>query len=86
MSNSEESAPKRSMAYVLLNISPGEENEVMSQLRNIPNVTETYQVYGVYDGVAKVEAESVAKIKYVVDTARQNIKGLKNTLTMMIVE
>ncbi|MFP3229376.1 MAG: Lrp/AsnC ligand binding domain-containing protein, partial [Nitrososphaeria archaeon] len=46
-------------AFVLINTDTGTEEEVLRELRRIPNVTEAYVIYGVYDLVAKVEADSV---------------------------
>ncbi len=39
-------------AFVLINAEIGSEDEVLKQLKSLPNVKESYVVYGVYDIVA----------------------------------
>jgi len=46
--------------------SKGAEEEVLKELRKVINVKEAYVVYGVYDIVARVEAETMDKLKEVV--------------------
>jgi DNA-binding Lrp family transcriptional regulator len=46
--------------------SKGAEEEVLKELRKVMNVKEAYVVYGVYDIVARVEAETMDKLKEVV--------------------
>jgi len=53
-------------AFVLINTEIGSEEEILEELKKIPNVKEAYVVYGVYDVVAKVEAESMDKLKEVI--------------------
>lgn len=53
-------------AFVLINTEIGSEEEILNELKKIPNVKEAYVVYGVYDVVAKVEAESMDKLKEVI--------------------
>ncbi len=45
-------------AFVFINVEPGSETEVLERLRKVPEVKESYFVYGVYDIVAKVETDS----------------------------
>ncbi len=53
-------------AFVLINTEIGSEEEILKELKKIPNVKEAYVVYGVYDVVAKVEAESMDKLKEII--------------------
>jgi len=53
-------------AFVLINTEIGSEEEILKELNKIPNVKEAYIVYGVYDIVAKVEAENMDKLKEVI--------------------
>lgn len=73
-------------AYVLINTEIGFEDEVLRQLKKTTHVTEAYVVYGVYDVVAKVEADTMDKLK---DTITSNIRRfdkVRSTLTMIMVE
>jgi len=73
-------------AYVLINTEIGFEDEVLRQLKKTTQITEAYVVYGVYDVVAKVEADTMDKLK---DTITSNIRRfdkVQSTLTMIMVE
>jgi len=50
-------------AFVLINTEIGSEEEVATELRKLENVKEAYVVYGVYDIVARVEAETMDRLK-----------------------
>lgn len=53
-------------AFVLINTEIGAEEEILNELSKVPNVKEAYVVYGLYDIVAKVEAETMNKLKEVI--------------------
>jgi DNA-binding Lrp family transcriptional regulator len=74
------------LAFVLINAEIGSEDEVKKALDKIPNVTEAYVVYGVYDIVAKVEAESMTKLKEVVTWKIRRLDKVGSTLTMIVME
>ncbi len=73
------------MAYVLINTELGKETELMKELKSIEGVKEVYFVYGVYDIIVKVEAESVEKLKEVVINKIRRIDKVRSTLTMMVI-
>lgn len=73
-------------AFVLINAEIGAEAEVLQELRKIKNVKEAYVVYGVYDIVAKVEAESLDKLKEIVTGTIRRSDRVRSTLTMIVVE
>jgi len=73
-------------AIVLINTDIGAEEEVLNQLIAIGGVKEAYIVYGVYDIVAKVEAETTEKLKEIVTSKIRKIPKVRSTLTMIIVE
>ena len=72
-------------AYVLINTKIGFEDDVLRELKRTPNITEAYVVYGVYDVVAKVEAESMDKLKEIVTWKIRRLEKIRSTLTMIIV-
>ena len=74
------------VAFVLINAEIGSEDEVVKELRKIANVKESYVVYGVYDIVAKVEAESMDKLKEIVTWKIRRLDRVRSTLTMIVVE
>jgi DNA-binding Lrp family transcriptional regulator len=74
------------MAFVLINAEIGAEEDVLNELRKIKSVKEAYIVYGVYDIVAKVEAESMDKLKDMVSWNIRRLDKVRSTLTMIAVE
>ncbi|HYW00641.1 MAG TPA: Lrp/AsnC ligand binding domain-containing protein [Candidatus Acidoferrum sp.] len=74
------------LAFVLINAEIGSEDEVVMELRKIGNVKESYVVYGVYDIVAKVEADSMDKLKEIVTWKIRRLDRVRSTLTMIVVE
>jgi DNA-binding Lrp family transcriptional regulator len=73
-------------AFVLINTEPGEERDVLKTLRNIEGVKEAYNVYGVYDIIAKVSADAMDKLKEIVTWRVRRIDKVRNTLTMIVTE
>lgn len=73
-------------AFVLINAEIGTENELAQELKKIPNVKEAYTVYGVYDIVTKVEAETMDKLKELVTWKIRRLDRVRSTLTMIVME
>lgn len=73
-------------ALVLMNAEMGYENKLVDQLKKTPHVSEVYAVYGVYDVMVKVEADSMEQLRDAISTGLRRIDGVKSTLTMIIVE
>ena len=71
-------------ALVLMNAESGHEKDLMNELKGTSYVTEVYAVYGVYDVIVKIEADSMEKLKETVATQLRRIKGVKSTLTMIM--
>lgn len=74
------------IAYVLLTVEPGKEEEVMAKLKQIDEVEEAHRVYGVYDTIVKVNAPSPEKLKEIITWKIRKIENVKSTLTMLVVE
>jgi DNA-binding Lrp family transcriptional regulator len=73
-------------AYVLINAEIGFEDSVLTELNKLENIKESYVTYGVYDIVAKVEAESMDKLKDVISQNIRRLEKVRSTLTMIVVE
>jgi DNA-binding Lrp family transcriptional regulator len=73
-------------AFVLINTDMGSESEVLDQLKKIDAVKESYMVYGVYDVVAKVNADTMEKLKQIVTWNVRRLDKVRSTLTMIIIE
>ncbi len=73
-------------ALVLINAEIGSEEEVFNEVCKIEGVTEAYIVYGVYDIVVKVEADTMDKLKEIIASRIRKLPKVRSTLTMIIVE
>lgn len=74
------------LAFVLINSEIGGENEILEELKKVKNVKEAHIVYGVYDIIAKVEAENMDKLKNVITWKVRRLDRVRSTLTMIVVE
>ncbi|HZT36170.1 MAG TPA: Lrp/AsnC ligand binding domain-containing protein [Nitrososphaera sp.] len=72
-------------AYVLINCDLGSEDSVIKHLKKLSGVAEVKGVFGVYDVIARVKAETESDIKKVVSNVRST-DGIKSSLTMMVIE
>ncbi|MFW9853223.1 MAG: Lrp/AsnC family transcriptional regulator [Candidatus Thorarchaeota archaeon] len=73
-------------AYILINCEIGEESSVMEQLKTMPNVVEVHIVYGVYDLIAKIEAEDTDSLKKIVTENLRVLEKVRSTMTMICVD
>jgi len=74
------------MAFVLINAEIGSEEEVLKELKKVEGVQEAYVVYGVYDVVAKIRADTMDKLKDAVTWHVRRLNKVRSTLTMIVVE
>ncbi len=74
------------MAFVLINADLGAEEELVRELKSIEHVREVYVVYGVYDIVAKIEADTMEKVKETITWKIRRLEKVRSTLTMIVVE
>jgi DNA-binding Lrp family transcriptional regulator len=74
------------MAFVLINAEIGSEDSVVKELKSVTQVKEAYMVYGVYDIVAKVAADSMDKLKEIITWKIRRLPKVKSTLTMIVIE
>ena len=72
------------MAFVLINTEIGSESTVLVALEKIEAVKEAYMVYGVYDVVAKVEADTMDKLNEVITWKVRKLGKVRSTLTCVI--
>ena len=73
-------------AFVLINSELGSEEDVLAELKKVKGVKEAYVVYGVYDILAKVEAESMDKLKESITRNIRQLDKVRSTLTMIVIE
>ncbi|MFW9904364.1 MAG: Lrp/AsnC ligand binding domain-containing protein [Candidatus Thorarchaeota archaeon] len=75
----------RPTAFVMINAEIGNEQQILKFLTEELKVDEAYVVYGVYDLVAKISAETMKDLKDVVINQIRQASGVRSTLTMVIV-
>ena len=73
-------------AFVLINSELGIEEELAKKLSAIQNITQVNLVYGNYDMIAKVEANTLKKVKDIITWKIRHLAEVKSTLTMIAVE
>ena len=74
------------IVFVLISTETDAMEDVLQALRDVEGVKEAYTVYGVYDIVAKVEAETMDKLKEMVTWKLRKISKVRTTLTMIVIE
>ena len=73
-------------AFLLVNVQIGSESEVLGALKKIDAVEEAYMVYGVYDVVAKVKANTMDRLKEIVTWHVRRLDKVRSTTTMIVIE
>jgi DNA-binding Lrp family transcriptional regulator len=73
-------------AFVLINTEIGSESDVLKDLKHVEGVEEASAVYGVYDIVARVKADTMDKLKEIVTWRIRRLDKVRSTLTMIVVE
>ncbi|HYL65816.1 MAG TPA: Lrp/AsnC ligand binding domain-containing protein [Nitrosopumilaceae archaeon] len=78
-------------AYILLNVKPESELEVIKQIKNTVKTEdeslryEIQGVYGVYDIIVKIESENMDDVKNILGKIRR-IDKISSTITMLVIE
>lgn len=74
------------IAFVLLNAELGKESELLNQVKSIDHVKYVYVLYGAYDLVVKVEAPDNETLKKTISSQIRQLKNVRSTLTMTVIE
>ena len=73
-------------AYVLLTVEIGSEKEVLNALEEIPDVKELYQIYGIYDLLIRVEAETSQGLRDSIEKRIRGIGKIRSVLSLICIE
>lgn len=71
-------------AYVLIINESGKEDSVISNLRNIPSVSNAYGTFGSYDILVKMESSDEQNIQHDISNGIRKIPYIRSTLTLLI--
>lgn len=74
------------LSYVLINVELGAEERLLKEVRNMANVKECHRLYGVYDMIAEVEADSMDRLKEIITWKIRRLDGVRSTLTTIVIE
>ena len=74
------------IAYVLINTEPEKMEEVAGQIKKLKGVVEASMVYGVYDIVAKIQTETMDRLKEIVATQIRRMESVRSSATMIVIE
>ena len=72
-------------AYVLIHTGSGLETDVMNDMKKIVEIKEAHMVYGVYDIIARIEADTMADLKDSISWKVRRLDGVRSTLTMIAI-
>jgi len=73
-------------AFVLLNTEIGAEAEVVKALKEVEGVEAAFNLWGVYDVIASIKADSIDKLTHIINKRIQEIAKVHSKLTMIISE
>jgi len=74
------------IAFILIKADLGKEKNMLNDLGKIENVEEAHFVYGAYDIIVKLKADSMEKLKETVTWKIRLLKYVKSTTTMLVIE
>jgi DNA-binding Lrp family transcriptional regulator len=73
-------------AYVLISTEIGSEFIVVEELKKVDGVEEVHKLWGVYDIIASVKAETMDKLKFILNKEIEKVGKVNAKLTMIITE
>jgi DNA-binding Lrp family transcriptional regulator len=73
-------------AYVLLNTEIGAESDVLDALKKVEGVEEAHNLWGVYDIIASIKADTMERLKLIITKNIEGIGKVNAKLTMITTE
>ncbi len=70
-------------AYVLLNAELGQEASIIDALKGVKEITNVHSLYGIYDLIIEMEADSMDRVKDVVFNNVRRLEHVKSTITLI---
>ena len=71
---------------MLLTVEIGSGKEVLDSLKEMPDVKEVHQLYGVYDIIIHVEAETKEELKDLISNRIKCMRKIKSTMIMICIK
>ena len=73
-------------AFVLINTEIGAEFDVLEKLKNVEGVEEAHNLWGVYDIIARIKADTMDKLTFIISKKLKEIGKVNAKLTMITTE
>jgi DNA-binding Lrp family transcriptional regulator len=73
-------------AFVLLNTEIGAEAEVVRELKKLQGVESAFNLWGVYDVIASVKADSMDGLSEIINGKIERIDKVHSKLTMIVAD
>jgi DNA-binding Lrp family transcriptional regulator len=73
-------------AYIMIKSSPGAEGDIFTKIKKISGVRTVHTITGPYDLIAYVEAGDLDLLGKTVISKIQNLKGINDTMTCVVVD
>jgi DNA-binding Lrp family transcriptional regulator len=73
-------------AYVLIVNETGTEDSVISNLKNIPSITDAFGTFGTWDILTKMVSSNEENIQHDISNGIRKISNIRSTLTLLVDE
>lgn len=73
-------------AFLLINVEFPFKDDVITKLRDMPEIVDVYRVQGMYDIIAKVELDNEERLKELVSEHIRKIEQITGTVTIIIAQ
>lgn len=74
------------IAFVFITADTNYVESILNDLKNITSVKQAYMVYGIYDIIAKIKADTLNEIREVVTRQIRRLDKVKSTQLMIVHE
>jgi DNA-binding Lrp family transcriptional regulator len=71
-------------AFVLIKTDLGVKTDVITELKIIEQVKEAHRIYGVYDIISRVEADTMVDLKNIISGKVRGLNEVRSTITMIV--
>ena len=73
-------------AVVLLNTDLEASDDIVDNLRSIKGVEEAHALYGIYDYLVKVKADSIDDLRAMTSKRIKKVAGVTSSVTLMVTD
>ena len=74
------------VAFTLVQVKPGYEHQVATELEKVPEIEEVYLVYGEWDLIVKIKAKTIKELKEIVIKKIRALPAVETTSTLVVTD